>query len=331
MLGAFALVALASVLGGFEDKVRAGFKGLSWDATVELRPRAPGGAQWAFVTGTVPEYHDLMNGPVVSGRGLTEADRRRRSPVAVLGASLAARYLGGADPVGRHLVVQGVQFQVVGVLAPRMIFSEQAWRDANGILVPLETCMDRLDPGHRLDAVTVKLKSARDLRDAGAAMLARARRARHGIDDVELKNLDEAAARSYQRFRSDLRNWRTVFGCLAGTVLLVGGVGVLSVMLIACSERRFEIGLRKALGASDRQILGQFLLEAGLLGALGALGGTGAAAVLCRLLAHHFPAGLAVAPASVALAWLAALGMAVAFGLYPALRAMGQSPATAMR
>ena len=308
-------------------------KVLAWlpRATRSVQVRVAGGTEWAWVCGSAPEYLPAMNRRIASGRGLTEDDRRRRSPVAVLGSSLASAFLGGADPVGREIVVEGVSFRVVGVLAPLMIFDEDAYLDANGILVPLEAYMDRLEPSHRLASVIVKLAAARDLEEVSAMLLGRIREAHHGIEDVEVKNLDAEAARSYGEFLAGMRGWKVTLLSLAGTVQLVGGVGVLSVMLISCSERRFEIGLRKALGASDRQIFGQFLLEAGVLAGLGALAGTLAGAGLCRALSARFPYGLVVDPLGLAAAWGSSLALALAFGLYPALRAMRLSPMEAMR
>ena len=293
--------------------------------------RVAGGMERAWVIGTVPDYLPVMNRTIAGGRGLTGDDCRRRSPVAVLGATLAAKVLGGADPVGREIVVEGTAFRVVGVLGRQMIFNDDAWFDANGILVPLEAYMDRLEPGHRLSSLIVKLGAARDLGEVSALVLARARQAHHGIDDVEVKNLDAQAARDYGRFLTQMRGWKVVLLTLAGTVLLVGGVGVLSVMLISCSDRRFEIGLRKALGASDRQIFGQFLLEAAVLAALGALAGTLSGALVCRALSARFPFGLVVDPLGLSLAWATSLALGLGFGLYPALRAMRLSPMEAMR
>ena len=129
----------------------------------------------------------------------------------------------------------------------------------------------------------------------------------------------------------EMRNWKVVLTSLAGTVLLVGGVGVLSVMLISYSSRRYEIGLRKAMGASDSEILFQFLLEALVLASLGALLGTVGGAFLCQKLSHFFPWGLVVNPLGLVAAWGVALGLALVFGLYPALRAAKLSPMEAMR
>ncbi len=348
MLGVFALVVLTSVLDGVLDKVGTGFEGMAWDGTVVVKPKEPqtteeqkrfamspglryedlariaapyesalaflpratkstrvrvaGGTERIFVTGLTPEYAKLMNRPIGSGRGLTEDDRRRRSSVAV-----------------------------VGMQAPVQIFNEELYLDANGLMIPLETYMDRMDPGHQLTHVAVKLRRKSDLPEVSALLLGRAKQAHHGIEDVEIKDLEADAARSYAGFMDEMRGWRVVLSGLSATGLLVGGVGVLSVMLISFADRKYEIGLRKSLGASDGQILVQFLLEALVLAALGASAGTAGGAALCRALSPMFPWGLIVTPYGLATAWAVALSLALVFGLYPAIRASRLSPMEAMR
>jgi putative ABC transport system permease protein len=293
--------------------------------------RILGDTERIFVNGVSPDYAQWMNRPIAIGRGLTEDDQRRRSTVAVVGATLAAKLFGGADPVGRDLVVEGVPFRLVGVQASGQIFNEENYTDANGILIPLETYMDRMDPAHKLAQITVKLRRAEDQGDVSLMLLSRVRQAHHGIEDIEVVDLDAEAAKGYQNFLEQMRGWRIVLLSLASTVLLVGGVGVLSVMLISFSDRRFEIGLRKALGASDQEVFVQFLLEAVVLAAIGALLGTVSGALLCQALSASFPFGLVVNPVGLVTAWLVALALAVVFGLYPAFRAMRLSPMEAMR
>jgi ABC-type antimicrobial peptide transport system permease subunit len=211
------------------------------------------------------------------------------------------------------------------------MFNDEQWMDANGVLVPLAAYMDRIDPSHQLSQVTVKLRSKRDLDEVSAIVLGRVKQAHHGIEDVEIQNLDAELARAYEDFNGQMRGWSIVLFSLAGTVLLVGGVGVLSVMLISFSDRRYEIGLRKAMGADDHQILIQFLLEAMVLAAIGASIGTLGGSALCRALSDKFPWGLVVNPYGLALAWAIALALALVFGLYPAIRAARLSPMEAMR
>jgi putative ABC transport system permease protein len=300
-------------------------------ATKRSFVKTPGGIERMFVTGLTPEYARYMNRPIQSGRGLTEDDRKRRSTVAVVGATLGAKLFGGADPVGRDIVVEGVPYRIVGLQDRIQIFNEEMYLDANGIQIPLETYMDRMDPAHKLTSVAVKLAKKSDLQEVSGVVIGRVKQAHHGIEDVEIKDLEAEAAKWYGQFLNEMKGWRIVFFSLAGTVLLVGGVGVLSVMLISFSDRRFEIGLRKSLGASDSEILLQFLLEAAVLASLGAFVGTVAGAILCKALSPMFPWGLVVNPFGLVLAWCVSLSLALVFGLYPAVRASRLTPMEAMR
>jgi putative ABC transport system permease protein len=272
-----------------------------------------------------------MNRPIASGRGLTEDDERRRSTVAIVGATLGSKLFGGSDPVGRDVVIEGVPFRIVGLQDRLQVFSEEMYQDANGVQIPLSTYMTRMDPDHKLTQIVVKLTSRRDLTEISSLVLGRVKQAHHGIEDVEIKDLEEVSARWYNQFLKELRGWKIVLMSLAATVLLVGGVGVLSVMLISFSDRRYEIGLRKAMGASDEEIMVQFLLEASVLAALGSAIGTISGTIVCRLLSPMFPWGLVVNPIGLLVAWVVALALALTFGMYPAVRASRLSPMEAMQ
>ena len=300
-------------------------------ATRRSSVRTPGGNERIFVSGVTPSYGVLMNRPIASGRGLTEDDEKRRSTVAIVGATLGSKLFGGADPVGRDIVMEGIPFRIVGLQERLQIFSDEIYYDANGVQIPLSTYMTRMDPDHKLTQVAVKLANRRDLTEVSSMILSRVRQSHHGIEDVEIKDLEEVSARWYNQFLKEMRGWRIVLMSLAATVLLVGGVGVLSVMLISFSDRRYEIGLRKAMGASDGEILVQFLLEATVLAALGSAVGTIGGTIVCGMLSPKFPWGLVVNPIGLILAWLVALSLALVFGLYPAIRASRLSPMEAMR
>ncbi|HTY17563.1 MAG TPA: ABC transporter permease [Myxococcota bacterium] len=300
-------------------------------ATKQSAVKIAGGTERCWVNGVWPDYARWMNRQVAMGRGLTDDDERRRSTVAVVGATLGAKLFGGADPVGRDITVEGVRFRVIGVQAPSQIFTEELWYDANGITIPLQTYMDRMDSTHQLANVAVKLVRKRDNAEVSALMLGRAKQAHHGIEDVKIVDLEAEAARAWEHFLDQIFGWKVVLTSLAATVLLVGGVGVLSVMLISFSDRRYEIGLRKAMGASDGEILIQFLLEACVLAAVGATLGTLVGTVVCQALSANFPYGLVVNPMGLLIAWVSALVLAVVFGMYPAVRASRLSPMEAMR
>jgi len=376
-LGVFALVVMTSVMDGVVDKVSTGFKGLSFDGTIQLNQKSPEtteeqkrfamspglryedlsrltsphpkvkaflpramrqtsirigtGLERTFATGVTAEYFPWQNRPIASGRALTDDDSRRRSAVAVLGGTLASKLFAGSDPVGRNISVDGQSFQVIGVLAPLQIMSDDTWLDANGLLMPIEAYMDRMDTKHSLSRIYVKLAHKEDMTEVTSALLARARQAHHGIDDTETTDLAAELMQAYKRFEQEIWGWKVVMQSLAATVLLVGGVGVLSVMLISFSDRRYEIGLRKAMGATDHQIFVQFLLEALVLAVLGAFFGTIGGSFVCKALSSQFPWGLVVNAMGLVTAWIVALALSLVFGMYPAFRAMKLSPMEAMR
>jgi len=300
-------------------------------ATRQVSIRIGSSLERTFATGVNADYFNWMIRPIASGRALTEDDARRRSAVAVLGGSLASKLFNGTDPVGRSISLDGQSFLVVGVLAPLQIMSEDSWLDANGLLMPLDAYMDRMDTKHKLDRIYVKLVDKQDIQEVTSAVLARARQAHHGIDDTETTDLAAELVRAYQQFQDEIMGWKVVLQSLAATVLLVGGVGVLSVMLISFSDRRYEIGLRKAMGATDHQIFVQFLLEALVLAAIGACLGTFAGSAVCKALSSSFPWGLVVNNVGLITAWIVALSLSLVFGMYPAFRAMKLSPMEAMR
>ncbi len=300
-------------------------------ASRESAVKVAGGTERCWINGVWPDYGRWMNRNIALGRGLTDNDERRRSTVAVVGGTLGSKLFGGADPVGRDITVEGVRFRIVGVQAPSQIFTEELWYDSNGITIPLQTYMDRIDPDHKLANIGVKLAHTRDMAEVSAMMVGRAKQAHHGIEDIEITDLEAESARAWGNFLDQIFGWRVVLMSLAATVLLVGGVGVLSVMLISFSDRRYEIGLRKAMGASDGEILVQFLLEACVLAAVGATFGTFLGTVVCKALSSNFPYGLVVNPMGLLVAWVTALVLAVTFGLYPAVRASRLSPMEAMR
>jgi putative ABC transport system permease protein len=293
--------------------------------------KVAGGTERCWINGVWPDYARWMNRQVSMGRGLTDDDERRRSTVVVVGATLGSKLFGGADPVGRDITVEGVRFRIVGVQAPSQIFTEELWYDANGISIPLQTYMDRIDPDHKLANIAVKLAKKSDTAEVSAMMIGRAKQAHHGIEDIKIVDLEAESVKAWAQFLDQMRGWRVVLTSLAATVLLVGGVGVLSVMLISFSDRRYEIGLRKAMGASDGEILVQFLLEACVLAAVGASFGTFLGTIVCKALSANFPYGLVVNPMGLIVAWITCIVLAITFGMYPAVRASRLSPMEAMR
>jgi len=286
------------------------------------------------VYGITPSYGQVHDRNVSAGRWLDEGDQIESRKVAVLGKVLAERLFGTESPIGKTVRVGDALFRVVGVeteLGNKMTNSGWTRREMDGVLIPLSSFRAYLQGGERINLLTVKTESKDKLNLVKKEVERLVRRAHHGISDFEVENIADEILRAEKEISKELRNWTIILASLAGISLLVGGIGIYSVLKISLAERLYEIGLRKAIGASDRAILLQFMVESTALSTLGALFGCLVGAVITAAAASAFPAGLPLAPLGLVLG----VGFAVATGLFagvfPALTASRMTPVEALR
>lgn len=283
------------------------------------------GAASVFVTvnGTNENLPRVFDRPLARGRFLSRADVDTRRRVVVLGAQTAKDLFGDVDPLGRQVSVAGVRFRVIGVFA-EIGTSFGVSRDSE-IVVPVSAAQ-RLFGVSRIDALAVKAPTI----DAIGPL-------QHKIlSALEAKYAGETFSAVTQT--QILGTIGTILGLLTGVLaaiagisLLVGGVGVSNIMLVSVRERTREIGLRKALGARERDVLAQFLVEAVLLtttgGVIGMVLGAAASVVADRLT----PLPAVIAWWSLALAFGVSVAVGVFFGVFPARRAARLDPVVALR
>ncbi len=280
-------------------------------------------SDYVTVSGTNENVPVVFDRPLARGRFVSRADVDTRRRVAVLGSEIATTVFGDLDPLGRQVTIAGVRFRVIGVFAP--LGSAFGVSRDKEVDVPV-TAAQRLFGVDRIDALAVKAPTI------------------DSVDDLQ-KRLVTALEQKYpgEKFSAVtqtqiLGTIGTILGLLtlvlaaiAGISLLVGGVGVSNIMLVSVRERTREIGLRKALGARQRDILLQFLIEAVLLTSIGGLIGIGIG-VGASLLANAFTSLPAVAAWwSIALAFGVSVGVGVFFGVFPARRAGRLDPVVALR
>ncbi|HKO93421.1 MAG TPA: ABC transporter permease [Polyangiaceae bacterium] len=277
-------------------------------------------------------FFDFFSLPLSAGRRFDAEDDGEHAPVCLVGKQVAAGlWQGGA--LDRWLTIQGIRCRVIGELAARPRFGINLGFDwLKLVVMPAQTAADYLPEVERGGLIVARTNDAAHNDIVKRILNARLVERHHGIDDFSL--LD---------FAGILRNFYAIFtvmqllvGCIAGLALVVGGIGVMNMMLVSVSERVREIGIRKALGASPRQIRAQFLTEAALLSGVGGVLGSGfgvLCAVLCSALIVRLLeswVGLLSWPA-VAAALGTALLTGVSFGWVPAKRASALSPVEAMR
>ncbi len=291
-----------------------------------------------MVRATTPDYGPLRGYEAARGRFIDEADYNGRSRVAVLGADVVENlFPPDVDPVGTDIKIRGLNFRVVGILEPRGggLFGSQD----DLVVIPLTTAQARLynlrDRQSGKVRVDVILIQAVDSEAVGDVLIdaANALRQTHNIN---FRDEDDFLTLTQQDFLDSfgaVTGVLTLFlGAIASISLLVGGIGIMNIMLVSVTERTREIGLRKAVGAKRRDILGQFLTEAVALALLGGLLGIGlgwAGATAVRFYVPELDAGVTVQSITLAVGFSAAVGLF--FGIYPATRAAALHPIDALR
>jgi len=289
------------------------------------------------VNGVTAVYAAVRNLEVASGRFLTEEDSAAQSRVVVLGSELASDLFDGENPVGLKVRINGEPYQVIGVLEETGGFG----RDTAGTqaFVPIEVAQGRLfnAPRYRgeytVSSIYIQVVSE-DQIDPAKKQIETTLRLRHNLSAAEDNDFDVFDQASLLETASDIAGTLTIFlGSIGAISLLVGGIGIMNIMLVSVTERTREIGLRKAIGAHDHDILLQFLIEALVLCVLGGLIGVGLSYGVAYVFGQipSFTFTVLIQPDALALAVGFSLLAGLVFGIYPAMRATRLDPIEALR
>ena len=289
------------------------------------------------INGVTDIYATVRNLSVASGRFLTSEDVTAKSNVVVLGSELAGDLFEGENPVGLTVRIGGQPFQVIGVLEESGGFGPSS--PDTQAFVPIGVAQGRLFSADRyrgeyiVSDISVQVVNAEQV-EAAKLQIEATLRLRHNLtadEDNDFYVFDQA---SLLETVATVTQTLTIFlGSIGAISLLVGGIGIMNIMLVSVTERTREIGLRKAVGAHDSDILLQFLVEALVLCFIGGLIGVGLSYGLGALLAQipSFTFRVVIAPDSLALALGFSLVAGLVFGIYPAMRATQLDPIEALR
>ncbi|NOZ78820.1 MAG: ABC transporter permease [Acidobacteria bacterium] len=276
------------------------------------------------ILGVTAAYQAARQVTVASGRFLETTMAQGGGQELVLGAKVAHELFRGSSPLGRIVRVGAWRYRVVGVMAPKGRSLGFDFDDL--VFIPVKTAM-RMFNRTSLFRILVEVPSADELAPV-KRRVTRLLNERHRADDVTVITQDAVLS----AFSSILGVLTLALAGLASVSLSVAGVGIMNVMLVAVSERRREIGILKALGATNRQVLGAFLAEAVVLSTTGGLLGLAAGAAGVRVFVAFYPSFPASPPAwSIAAAMGVAVAVGVGFGVWPARRATRLDPVTALR
>lgn len=306
------VVAVAAVVSG---TVQARFKGTNWATRIE---------------GVTPSYTTVRNWPLTTGNFFTQTHVQNAANVCVLGQTVARELFGLANPTGKIIVIKRMACRVIGVLETK---GASSWgRDTDDIILAPITMVQRKIRGrphlHRIIIQT----SGREEANTTSVQLRSLMRQRHRLqpnqgDDFRIHNFADLASASEES--ANVFSW--LLGSIATVSLLVGGIGIMNIMLVSVTERTREIGIRRALGATRRDILLQFMLESivltGVGGVLGILLGIGTTLAISRL--SDLP--ITLTSSSIGAAFIFATLVGITFGLHPARKAAKLHPIEALR
>lgn len=278
---------------------------------------------FASVTGADENIPNVFVRPLAKGRYISKIDVETRRRVAVLGSQSADQLFGDVDPMGRQVSIAGGRFRVVGVFTEiGQTFGES--RDTQ-IMIPLTTAQRVLD-AQRVDFVSVKAASVDDIEPLQDRVV-EALQSRHPGEKFSAVTQTQLLG----TIGKVLGALTGVLAAIAAISLLVGGVGVSNIMLVSVRERTKEIGLRKALGARQRDILVQFLTEAILLTSIGGLIGIGLGIGTSIAITQLSPVPAVISWWSLTMAFTVSAAVGVFFGVVPARRAGKLDPVIALR
>jgi macrolide transport system ATP-binding/permease protein len=263
------------------------------------------------------------------GRFFTAEENLAQDCVVLLGQTVVTNLFGDKNPVGESVKINRRRFEVIGVLPAK---GSGGFRDQDDmVLVPLNTAMNRVLGEKYLGTISIECRDQPSM-DAVTVAVTALMRKRHRLpdhkdDDFDIRNMADIQA----ALTDTTKTITMLLGIVAAISLVVGGIGIMNIMLVSVSERTREIGLRKAVGAARRAILGQFLVEAALLSAGGGTAGILIGMGASFLLSHVAGWAASVTGASVLLAFGFSAGTGVLFGFWPARKASLLSPIEALR
>lgn len=286
----------------------------------------------SLVIGTTPEFLPVRSFNVAQGRFFNDIDIKRNTQVAVLGSEVVEKLFGYQAPIGQSVRIKDVSFEVIGVMEPKGTFLGSNQDDT--VFIPLSTMANRLrgrtSPyGVEVSWISVSARN-RDSISAAQFQIENLLRRRHkivGEDDFGVQTQEDIL----QIVNTVTGALTIMLAAIAAISLIVGGIGVMNIMLVSVRERTQEIGLRKAIGAREQDILIQFMIEAIILSAVGGIIGTTIGVSGILLVGAFTPLKAGISPMAILVAVSVSGGIGLFFGVVPARQAAKLDPIVALR
>ena len=282
------------------------------------------------VEGVGVDYAQLRDSEPSIGRFFNPDEVKMKNKVALLGTTVVQQLFGDANPIGEKVKINLINFKVIGILPPKGATGFHDQDDT--VLVPITTAMYRLMGKQYIDQIYVEAKSPESIDEAQDSITKLLIKQHHisakdAEDAFQVRNMADIK----KALEASTKTMGLLLGCVAAISLLVGGIGIMNIMLVSVTERTREIGLRKAIGASNKDIMTQFLIEAALMSFIGGVLGVALGAGISLLISFFSKWTVIISLSSVTLATTFSLVVGVVFGLWPARKASQLDPIEALR
>ncbi|HAC62480.1 MAG TPA: ABC transporter permease [Cyanothece sp. UBA12306] len=284
------------------------------------------------IIGSTPEYLAVRNYQLDQGRFINNIDLRKGNRVAVLGTEVAQRLFSQQDPVGQQIRIKNLNFEIIGVLAAKGSLFDS--NQDNTVIIPLTTAEHQLRGNtspHGIPLTLIALLAQnQDSVSVAQFQIKNLISLRHPFatkDDINVYS-QNVVLETASKTNAGLTR---MLAAIASISLLVGGIGVMNIMLVSVAERTQEIGLRKALGAKEKDILAQFLIEAIMLATLGGVSGVGLGIGGTVVASAVSSLTTSISPVSIIVAITVSGGIGLLFGVFPAKQAAQLDPIVALR
>jgi putative ABC transport system permease protein len=282
------------------------------------------------VSGTNDDYFEAGNWEIAAGRSFSDAEERAGKAVCVVGETVRNKLFGGQNPVGSEIRIKQFACEVIGLLKSKGQSAMGSDQD-DVVVMPLRTVQRRLSGSQDVNRMMVSVAAGASI-DAVKEQITLLMRERRSIDESEDDDFRVMDTRQItQTLTSTTKILTMLLAAVAAVSLLVGGIGIMNIMLVSVTERTREIGTRLAIGALEREVLLQFLIEAVVLSSLGGLVGIALATVASIGLADLMNVPYLFNPGINVLSFIFSAAIGVIFGYFPARRAAGLNPIDALR
>ncbi|HVQ12772.1 MAG TPA: ABC transporter permease [Vicinamibacterales bacterium] len=282
------------------------------------------------VTGTTNAYFQSGGWKLASGRWFSESELRSGAAVCIIGATTTTELIGSADPIGSRLRLRSLSCSVIGLLQSKGKSNFGQDRD-DTVVIPLRTMQRRLSGSEDIQqvqlSVSTTVSTEKAQQDITRLMRERRRLARDADDDFNIMDQQEIA----NTISGTTRTLTALLAAVAAISLLVGGIGIMNIMLVSVTERTREIGIRLAIGAFERDVLTQFLIEAVVLSLFGGTIGIALALTASYAAARALALPFTLDYSIIALAFVFSAAVGIVFGFFPARRAASLNPIDALR